>query len=137
MIEKRKTKGKEIEYEKLEMAEYLTPIKRKMTIENKRIMFSVRNRMVDIKSNFKQGSSEQKCICGQNETMEHIWICDKVNSKEIKKENYSQIFNGNLTQQIRIFETFKDKIEEHKRINSKTEQHPSDPCYSDPLLCIE
>ena len=35
--------------------------------------------MVDIKSNFKQGSSEQ------NKTMEHIWICDKVNTKEVKK----------------------------------------------------
>ena len=41
LLEKRKTKGKEIQNQNLKMAEYLTPLNRKMTIENKRIMFSV------------------------------------------------------------------------------------------------
>ena len=68
LLEKRKTKGKEIEYQKLEMAEYLTPINRKMSIEEKRMMFSVRNQMVDIKSNFKGGKIEVMCLCGNNKT---------------------------------------------------------------------
>ena len=54
LLEKRKSKGKEIEYKKLEMAEYLQPINKTLNIENKRKMFAVRNRMVDIKSNFNQ-----------------------------------------------------------------------------------
>ena len=82
LLEQRKIKGKEIEYQKLEMADYLTPLNRKMNIENNRMMFSVRNRMVDIKSNFKEGKMEIKCLCGQKEIMEHIWNCELVNDEE-------------------------------------------------------
>ena len=110
LLEKRKSKGKEIEYNNLQMAEYLTPIDGKLTIENKRLMFSVRNRMVNIKSNFKQGKNKPKCICGENENMEHIWRCKEVDNEEFQKDNYNEIFNGNLTQQIEIFEKFKDKL---------------------------
>ena len=96
-------------------------------------MFSVRYRVVDIKSNFKQGSNEQKCICGQNETMEHICMYEKVNCKYIQEDNYSQISIGNLTQHIRIFEKFKGKLEAYTMINSKSEsKQPSDSCYCDP-----
>ena len=138
LLKKRKSKGKEIEYINLEMAEYLTPLNRKMNIENKRMMFSVRNRMINIKSNFKQGKTEHRCICGHTETMDHIWICEKVNNEKIQKENYSQIFNGNLTQQIGIFEKFKEKLERYKMMNNKSEsKYPRDPCNSDPLLCKE
>ena len=79
LLGKRKTKGREIEYQQLEMAEYLTPINRKMSIEEKRMMFSIRNQMVDIKSNFKGGKIEIKCLCGERETMEHIWNCKFAN----------------------------------------------------------
>ena len=100
-------------------------------------MFSVRNRMVDIKSNFKEGKMEIKCLCGQKETMEHIWNCELVNDEEYQKENYEQIFNGNLTQQIRIYEKFNEKLEKYKMINNKQEKckHPCDPnCNCDPLF---
>ena len=49
LLEK-KSKGKEISYKKLEMAEYLQPINRKLNTEDKKKMFAVRNRMVNIKS---------------------------------------------------------------------------------------
>ena len=63
-------------------------------------MFSIRNRMINIKSNFKQRRKEENCICGDIETMEHIWNC-KLSNTEIKQnEKYENIFNGNLTQQI-------------------------------------
>ena len=85
LLEKRKSKGKEISYHKLEMAEYLQPINRKLNTEEKRNMFAVRNRMVDIKSNFKQKHEKQiMCICGQYETMEHIWNCEKLNVDKIE-----------------------------------------------------
>ena len=72
-----------------------------MSIEEKRIMLSVRNQMVDIKSNFKGG---------QRETMQHIWHNKFVYDGENQKENYEQIFNGNLTQQ----ESMKNLIENLK-----------------------
>ena len=59
-------------------------------------------------------------------------MCEKVNCKDIQKDNYSQIYIGNITQHIRIFEKFKGKLEAYKMINSKSEsKQPSDPCYSD------
>ena len=43
-------KGKEIQYKKIEMAEYLQPMNKELTIENKRRIFEIRNMMVDIPS---------------------------------------------------------------------------------------
>ena len=41
LIDKRGSKGKEIQYERLEMAEYLMPYNTKMSIEEKQILFSI------------------------------------------------------------------------------------------------
>ena len=49
----RKSKGKEIEYLNLKMAEYLQPSS-DCSIEVKQRIFSIRNRMVKIPDNFKQ-----------------------------------------------------------------------------------
>ena len=45
---KRGSKGKEIEYNTIEMAEYLMPYNWKLHIEEKRKMFEIRNRMTRI-----------------------------------------------------------------------------------------
>ena len=136
LLDKRKSKGKEIIYKKLEMAEYLQPVNTKLNTENKRKMFAVRNRMVDIKSNFNKKNEKQICICGYTETMEHIWNCKELNSDGIQMENYQKIFNGNMTEQILIFEKFMDKLETYKNQSEKP-KHPCDPCKSDPLFYIE
>ena len=44
--EKQKSKGKEIIYTNIEMADYLQPINSKLTIEQKQQMFAVRNRTI-------------------------------------------------------------------------------------------
>ena len=61
LLNKRSSKGKEIQYARLEMADYLMPYNKKLSIEEKRQLFSIRNRMIDIGNNF--GRSE-KCILG-------------------------------------------------------------------------
>ena len=119
LLEKRKRKGKEIIYQKLEMAEYLQPINSQLNIENKRKMFAIRNRMVNIKSNFKQKNEIQMCICGQIENMEHIWNCEKLSSDKNEKRNYQKIFNGNIKEQIQIFEEFTKKLERYKEQSEK------------------
>ena len=136
LLGKRKSKGKEIIYQRLEMAKYLQPINRKLNIENKQKMFAVRNRMVDIKSNFNKKNEKQICICGYTETMEHIWNCKELNTDRIQMEEYQKIFNGNITEQIGIFEAFMEKLERYKNQNEKM-KHPGDPCKSDPLFDIE
>ena len=127
---RRKRKGKEIEYTQLEMAEYLLPINKKLTIEKKREMFSVRNRMINIESNFKNRKQTPKCLCQKEENMEHIWNCKlfKVNGENIGK--FEQIFKGNLKEQIEIFEQFIEKFERYnsmKNENKKINTYPGDP----------
>ena len=60
LLKQRGKKGKEIEYTTLEMAEYLQPFGNNLTVTEKRNLYSIRNRMVDIPSNFpkeKQNSN--------------------------------------------------------------------------------
>ena len=67
LLQKRGSKGKEIVYNSLEMADYLLPFNT-MKITEKQNIFSIRNRMIDIKDNF--GKSDN-CICGSEENMNH------------------------------------------------------------------
>ena len=68
--------------------------------------------------------------------MEHIWKCQNLNLDEIETRNYQLIFNGNITEQIQMFEKFIEKLERYKEKTEKTE-HPFDPCKSDPLFYVE
>ena len=96
---KRGSKGKEIRYTKLEMSEYLLPFNSKLNIEEKRRLFEIRNRMSKIASNF--GNKEEKCICGAEENMHHIYSCESINN--IKPEtSYDEIYNGKLKNRIYI-----------------------------------
>ena len=127
---KRGTKGKEIQYETLEMSEYLLPFNSQLNIEEKRKLFEMRNRMTRISYNF--GKKEEKCLCGNIETMLHIYTCEIINP--LKSEiPYSELYNGNLKNQIEIFRRFEQNME--KRNEMKNEKNiPCDPC--DPLDCI-
>ena len=68
------SKGQEITYLELKMAEYLMPNVQNMTIEQKRNIFEIRNRMVTIPANFSNKKKNKKhfCPCEQNEDMKHI-----------------------------------------------------------------
>ena len=126
LLQKRGSKGMEIEYPSLEMKEYLLPYNDRMNIEEKQKMFEIRNRMVDIPANF---GSNEICICGNEENMSHIYSCEYLNMKEITS-SYEKIFNGNLSEQIEIFRRFENNL---KVRNDKL------PCdqINDPLNCVQ
>ena len=126
---KRGSKGQEIEYTSLEMSTYLLPINSKLTIEEKRKMFSIRNRMIRIAHNF--GGKDEKCVCGAIETMSHIYYCESLNEK---KPNiiYNELYNGNLNNQIQIYRRLETNIEKVREIKTK-HNFPCD--LSDPLDC--
>ena len=54
---KQGSKGKEIIYSKIEMSEYLSPLNEELTFEEKRRLFEIRNKMVNIPSNFLKSES--------------------------------------------------------------------------------
>ena len=82
------------------MAEYLQPFGNKLTVEEKRELFSIRNRMVDIPDNFPKGKTEFKCICGEKENMSHLYKCELLRQKKEINLEYEKIFNGTINQQI-------------------------------------
>ena len=55
------------------MAEYLQPFNNQLTIEQKREMFSIKNRLYDIPENFPKDEEKYTCVCGE-ENIAHIYI---------------------------------------------------------------
>ena len=60
LLKKKGSKGKEIKYSCLEMAEYLLPYNDELNIEEKQRMYATTNRMVDIPQNF--GEKRKLCM---------------------------------------------------------------------------
>ena len=77
LTEKQGIKGQEIRYTCMEMSEYLLPTTKKLSISEKRKMFAIRNKMIDIPSNFSSSSEKIECLCGEIENMEHVYKCEK------------------------------------------------------------
>ena len=79
------------------MADYLMPNGEIKTIEDKRYIFSIRNRMIQIPINFplrKENFDENCKICGEKEKMEHLYSC-KWGQEDITTE-YEHIYGDNL-----------------------------------------
>ena len=60
--DKQRSKGKNIHYEEIQMAEYLLPINTKLSIEQKQKMFALKNRMVELPENFPGRKMDDKCF---------------------------------------------------------------------------
>ena len=131
MLKKRGSKGKEIVYKRLEMADYLLPHNEKISIEEKQRLFSFRNRMIDVGNNF--GKNEQCVICKQKEDMNHIYNYQYQN-KQSNEIPFEKIYTGNLIEQIKVFKKFEENLKirnEYKEQDRK--KSPCDP-FCDPQL---
>ena len=96
------------------MAEYLLP-DNCLTIDNKRQLFSIRNRMLNISSNFSSNKKNKSvCFCGTNEDMKHIYECKYLNMDE-PLENYEKIHTGTMNQQINVFRRFEVNLENREK----------------------
>ena len=70
---KQRSKGGEIVYTKLQMAEYLLPGRTELSIETKQKIFEIRNKMVQIPTNFPSNQKkDHRCKYGMKEDMKHI-----------------------------------------------------------------
>ena len=125
---KRGTKGNKIKYSKLEMSSYLLPNDYNLTIEDKRQMFSIKNNMINIFSNFPSKKLPKYCRAGCEiiESNEHIYTCEKLNITHTNIE-YDQIYNGELNKQIQVYLIMKENMKRRENIVV-----PSDLC--DPLI---
>ena len=116
------SKGHEIEYTELKMAEYLTPGYENVTIKDQRNIFAMRNRMVAIKDNFRKGKQVEKCACGLLENMKHIYTCTFLNKKHNIEIEYEEIFEENVKNQLKVSKIFFQKFEEREKHRIAIEQ---------------
>ena len=129
LISKKGSKGKENNESDLSMAEYLLPSNTALTISEKQQMFAVKNRMIEIPANFPNSKSEDTCICGDKEDMKHIFQCETINNGEQPELEYEKIFEGNISEQIKVFRHFERNFEKRRNLKEtkKECQLPSDP----------
>ena len=123
LLKKRGSKGKEIIYRKLEMAEYLLPHNKEMSITEKQNTFAIRNKMSEISNNF---GKHEECICGIVENMNHIYSCKLLNKEEIII-SYENIYNGNIFNQRKVLIRFEANMK--IRNNMKLSKVPCDQIF--------
>ena len=142
LISKQGSKGQEIRYTELKMAEYLLPSYEKITIEEQRNIFSIRNRMVAIPSNFPKNKKEEICVCSKIENMKHFYQCEfwnKENEKE--KPTFESIFGDDISELVKVNKQFQINYNRREKYTlevkmKKEEQlqphviHSSDPLSS-------
>ena len=124
-----------MKYSEMKMADYLTPSDTDLSITDKRYIFSIRNRMVDIPTNFpsKSKNNDEKCKkCGDLETMKHLYLCDL--NKENKNVKYEEIFGENLRNMKKVYKNFKTNYENKEKLRVT---NPRDPLCDPLYLCSE
>ena len=95
-------KGKEIYYRNyLVCQNYLLPNKL-LTLKEQQDIFAYRTRMNKLQYNFSKSNSLQLCMCKQQMTNDHLYICDIMNSVTKLNISYSKIFHGTISEQKKI-----------------------------------
>jgi hypothetical protein len=134
LMKKRGSKGSEINYPCLEMATYLQP-NNVFTIDDKRKLFEIRNRMYPIPSNFcAKEENSYKCVCGQTEDMKHVYNCKYLNRDE-PAIDYEKVFSDDIFEQKTILTRFEHNFEERGKYLLKENSHHEIPL-KDPLSSV-
>ena len=118
-------------YQDIQMAEYLQPTS-PLTISQKQAMFAVKNRMIEISENYPGKNLDDMCQCGKQEKMEHIYNCDYLNEGNPPNIEYKNIFNGNLKNQIKVFEKFQENWEKREKLKEKLKKETKENTPCDP-----
>ena len=120
------------------MAEFIMPNYTNFTIEQKRNIFEIRNRMLPIPINFPLRGRSDKCVCGQKEDMIHLYRCKSWNNEQ-EIISYERIYSENIDQIRTVYIPFTTNFEKKRKLHRwkrnieqerKHEEFP--PC--DPFL---
>ena len=135
LIGKQGSKGGEIQYTELYMADYLLPINSEMSREVKQEVFSMRNKMTRIPANYSSSTVTHECVCGKQENMEHVYTCIKLNSDEPEIE-YKSVYSNNNEMIRKVYRRFADNLKKREMILTERENElPRDPS-CDPLYSV-
>ena len=132
---KQGSKGKEIEFCDIQMADYLLPSSG-LLVEDQRKIFSIRNRMVKISNNFSSKNNVERCICGETENMSHIYTCNLFSHDKYEEITpYEKIYLDNVSNQVKVLRRFENQFSKREQVMNEYRSNPlnkSPPC--DPML---
>ena len=111
----RRKKGLNNVYKSIQMSDYLMPNQYIQNINDKRMLFSLKNDMYLCHEN---GYIEKECLCKRSkENLSHLYSCEFYNEKQHMIPFY-KIYNGSLYEQCEILKIMKSVFE--KRNNNMT-----------------
>ena len=117
---KQRSKGGDIYYSDIQMAEYLLPVCR-LTNEVKRDIFAMRNGMTNIPANFSSQKIKFKCIgCQSDENMKHIYICKELNSEKPESE-YENVYTNDVMKIHTVYKRFDDNMKKRENLIKELE----------------
>ena len=130
LIAKRGSKGQEISYSELKMSDYLQPGYANITITEQRSIFSIRNRMIEIPANFQSRNKIEKCRCGKDENMEHLYTCEHLSEDiETDKPIFEKIFENNIIEQKKVNKLFLQRYQRRMKRKQTIEISSWDPLH--------
>ena len=109
----------------LEMADYLKPSD--ITNNEARFLFSLRCRMVDVRTNFEGKYSDRLCpLCAEDDDHQHhLLVCELLNQAGTIVEKipvYKNIFEGTLEEKIYTSRIIEAKYALRKKILKQSEK---------------
>ena len=78
--------------------------------------------MVKISYNFPQNNRIDLCYCGEEETMEHIYICKILNNEE-QNIPYNKVFIGNIGEQVAILRRFLTNMKNREQMKIRNKEN--------------
>ena len=101
-------KGREIDYNSLQISEYLSPNMFINNIELQQILFNIRNKMLKVKSKLIE-NQDVNCLCSNLLSTSHLYYCTQLDTSTPRYE-LNTVYNGNLQQQLYITKRIKTNM---------------------------
>ena len=123
----KKSKVNDLKYEKLEIQNYLGS--KQLNTTEKKLLFQLRTRMIDVKTNFRNMYSDTVCpVCEKNEDeQKHVLECEillsNISDITTQKVEYEDIFRCDMSKQTNILKIFQNLWKKRKKL-MKQGKHP-------------
>ena len=108
-----------------------------ISIDDRRKIFEIRNRMLPIAINFpnNQNKGNTTCWCGEMEDTEHIYLC-KYWTEQSEQYSFNNIYTDNMPKLVKVFCQFKDNYKKRKEFIEEIETPHAIPI-RDPLYSVK
>ena len=118
-LKKSHSKVMHIEHNGIKIQKYLQPNNVLIKREEAQLIFKLRCRVTGIKVNLKGKYDSLECrACEiEEENQQHVIECDELNrNKSIEEFNYEKLFNGTVSEKLKLAKMFKENFEKLGKI---------------------